>query len=193
MRIEYDRISAYTIYEDVDKGIDRAAEGGRIMADTRAEHDGRTDFAFFMGRWKVSHRRLRERLKGSTAWEEFAGTTVARPVLGGLGNVDENVMERASGPLEGLTMRLYDPLSQQWSIYWADSVNANLGTPMIGLFIAGRGEFFAQEIFEGKHIFSRFIWSAITATSCRWEQAFSADGGKIWETNWIMEFTRQEQ
>jgi hypothetical protein len=161
------------------------------MADERTEHNGRADFGFFMGRWHVQHRRLRERLKGSTSWEEFEGTSVARPVLGGLGNIDENTMERASGRLEGLTVRLYDPRSGQWSIYWADSVNGGLQTPMIGSFADGRGEFFAHEPFEGKHILCRFIWSDITATACRWEQAFSADGGQTWETNWIMEFTRQ--
>jgi hypothetical protein len=158
-----------------------------------AERDGRRDFDFFVGRWKIHNRRLRERLKGSTEWEEFEGTTVARTVLGGLGNLDECIMERASGRLEGMTVRLYDPASRQWSLYWADNVNSGiLQTPMIGGFENGRGEFYAQEPFEGQHIFSRFIWSEITATSCRWEQAFSPDGGKTWETNWIMEFVRSE-
>lgn len=153
--------------------------------------DGRADFDFFIGSWKVHHRRLRERLKGSTDWEEFEGTSVARKILGGLGNIDDNILDRESGRVEGFTLRLYDPKSQQWSIYWADSVNVELQIPMVGGFENGRGEFFAQEIFEGKHIFSRFIWSNITPTSCRWEQAFSADGGKTWETNWVMDSTRQ--
>jgi hypothetical protein len=160
------------------------------MPDTRTEPDGRADFDFLIGRWSVHNRRLRERLKGSQDWEEFEGTSVARKVLGGLGNVDEITLERASGRVEGMTVRLYDPTSHQWSLYWADTVNGGLQTPLIGGFANGRGEFFAQEPFEGRHIFSRFIWSEITETSCRWEQAFSADGGKTWETNWIMEFTR---
>jgi hypothetical protein len=162
------------------------------MQQARTERDGRADFDFLMGRWDVRHRRLRERLKGSTSWEEFAGTSIARPLLGGLGNIDENIMERAGGRMEGMTLRLYDPLSQQWSLYWADSVNAVLQPPMIGGFVRGRGEFYDQELFEGRAIFCRFIWSDITATACRWEQAFSADGGTSWETNWIMEFTRQQ-
>ena len=157
------------------------------------ERDGRGDFDFFVGRWKIHNRRLRERLKGSTDWEEFEGTSVARTVLGGLGNLDECTMERALGQLKGMTVRLYDPASRQWSLYWADNVNSGiLQTPMIGGFENGRGEFYAQELFQGKHIFSRFIWSEITETSCRWEQAFSPDGGKTWETNWIMEFVRSE-
>jgi len=154
------------------------------------KRDGRADFDFLIGQWKSHNRRLRERLKGSTAWEEFEGAAVVRKVLGGLGNFDEITMDRSSGRIVGVTLRLYDPISQQWSLYWADSVNGILQTPMIGRFEKGRGEFFAQEIFEGQSIFSRFIWSGITETSCRWEQAFSADGGKTWETNWIMEFVR---
>jgi hypothetical protein len=158
-----------------------------------AERDSRKDFDFFVGSWNIRNRRLRERLKGSTDWEEFEGRTVARTILGGLGNLDECVMERASGRLEGMTVRLYNPASRQWSLYWADNLNSGiLQTPMIGGFENGRGEFYAQEPFEGKHIFSRFIWSEITETSCRWEQAFSPDGGKTWETNWIMDFVRIE-
>ncbi len=153
--------------------------------------DGRADFDFIISSWKVHQRRLRERLKGSTSWEEFESASVARKILGGLGNIDEVSMDRESGRLEGFTLRLYDPKSQQWSIYWADSVNVELQIPMVGGFENGRGEFYAQEPFEGKQIFSRFIWSNITPTSCRWEQAFSPDGGKTWETNWIADFTRQ--
>ena len=154
--------------------------------------DGRTDFDFFIGTWKVRHRRLRERLKGSDSWEEFGGRAVARKVLGGLGNVDEISMERASEQTLGMTLRLYDPVARQWRLHWADSMTGALQPPMVGEFKDGRGEFFDQETFEGRSIFCRFIWSEITATSCRWEQAFSADGGRTWETNWIMEFTRSE-
>ena len=161
-----------------------------MLNDISKKHDGRGDFNFLMGGWNVHHRRLRERLKGSNSWEEFEGTSVARKILGGIGNIDENVMDRASGRLEGVTLRLYDPGSQQWSLYWADSVRGTLEKPMIGGVENGRGEFFDQETFEGRSIFSRFIWSDITETSCRWEQAFSSDGGKTWETNWIMEFRR---
>jgi hypothetical protein len=162
------------------------------MVSPHTGHDGHTDFDFLMGRWTVQHRRLRERLKGSTEWEEFAGTSIARPLLGGLGNIDENIMERASGRVEGVSLRLYDPTSRQWSIYWADSVNVILQAPMIGGFVEGRGEFYDQELFEGRAIFSRFIWSDIADNTCHWEQAFSEDGGRSWETNWTMEFTRQE-
>ena len=157
------------------------------------EQDGRADFDFLMGRWKVHHRRLKERLKGSHDWEEFEGTMVCQKVLGGLGNMDEGTLPRESGFARGMTVRLFDPKARQWSLYWADSVNGwNWSLPQIGSFKDGRGEFYAHEPFEGRHIFSRYIWSEMTETSCRWEQAFSTDGGRTWETNWIMDFVRTE-
>ncbi len=111
------------------------------MQAERMEQDGRTDFDFFVGRWKVHNRRLRERLKGSTDWEEFEGTSQARTVLGGLGNMDEITLERASGRVYGMTVRLYDPASQQWRLYWADTIHGIFDTPVIGKFKDGRGVF----------------------------------------------------
>jgi hypothetical protein len=157
------------------------------------EQDGRADFDFEVGRWQVHSRRLRQWLRGSTAWEEFEGISVARKVLGGLGMIDEITNERASGPTQGMTVRLFDPQTQQWSIYFADSVHGTLTTPLIGGFKHGRGEFYAYEPIAGKHLFSRFLWLDITDTSYRWEQAFSADGGSTWETNWIQEHSRLQE
>lgn len=156
------------------------------------EQDGRNDFDFFIGRWQGHNRRLRERLKGCTDWEEFEGIVVDRKILGGIGNLDEVTFHRETGYAQGVTLRLFDPKTQEWSIYWGSSVGGMLEIPMIGKFKDGRGEFYAQEVFENQHIFSRLIWSEITENSCRWEQAFSTDGGKTWETNWIMDFTRLE-
>ncbi len=152
--------------------------------------DGRNDFDFLIGTWKVHHRRLKERLKESSEWEEFEGDTVDRKILNGLGNMDENIIYRETGPIHAVTMRLFDPQAQEWSLYWATGISGILEVPMIGGFKHGLGEFYSQEVFEGRHIFSRFIWSEITTTSCKWEQAFSADGGKTWETNWVMDFER---
>ena len=150
-----------------------------------------SDFDFLLGRWKVHNRRLKERLKGSTVWDEFDGTAVVRPILGGKGNVNEYEARGPSGLIQGFALRLFNPKSRQWSIYWASGDNGTLDLPpMIGAFEGWRGEFYNQEMFEGQSIYVRFVWSGITATSCRWEQAFSADGGKTWEVNWIMEFTR---
>ncbi len=156
------------------------------------EQDGRGDFDFLIGHWNVHHRRLRELLSGSTSWQEFEGTTVDRSMLAGLGNIGEAILYRDATPFEAMSLRLFDPQSKQWSVYFTNSIYGTLSTPMVGGFRDGRGEFYAQETLEGKAIVSRLIWSDITATSCRWEQAFSADGGHTWETNWIMELTRQQ-
>ena len=155
------------------------------------ERDGRKDFDFLIGSWKIWHRRLKERLKGCTEWEEFEGTSEVRQILGGLGNIDELTMNRASGRVQAVTVRLFNPLAREWSIYWvASNSPGRLDVPMVGKFDGVRGEFFSQEVFEGRHIFNRFIWTVNSSNACRWEQAFSADGGKTWETNWAMEFTR---
>ncbi len=156
----------------------------------RQEQDGRADFDFEVGRWKVRHRRLREWLKGATDWEAFEGIALSRKVLGGLGIIDEITNERASGPTQGMTVRLFDPQAQQWSIYITDNVHGTLTPPMIGGFQQGRGAFYAHEPIGGQHLLSRFLWMDITPTSYRWEQAFSADGGSTWETNWIQEHIR---
>ncbi len=157
----------------------------------QTKDDGRNDFDFLLGTWKVHHRRLMERLKASTDWEEFEGDTVDRKFLNGLGNIDENILHRRTGTIHAISLRLFDPVSKEWNIYWSTDRTGTLDVPMIGGFKDdGHGEFYSQEIFEGRHIYNRFIWSKITATSCQWEQAFSEDGGRTWETNWIMEFER---
>jgi hypothetical protein len=152
---------------------------------------GNEDFDFLIGRWRVGNRRLRERLKGSTAWDEFEGRVVARHIWEGRANTDEYHAEAPFGTIEGMTLRLFDPASRQWRLYWANSASGILERPVVGSFRDGRGEFYNEDVHEGRSIYTRYIWSEITDASCRWEQAFSADGGKSWETNWIMEFTRE--
>ncbi|WP_192177816.1 DUF1579 family protein [Mesorhizobium amorphae] len=154
--------------------------------------DGRNDFDFFHGRWSVSHRRLRTRLAGDTNWDMFGGTCDVRPILGGLGNVDDNVIELPGGTYRAATVRTFDPATKQWSIWWIDGRNPlTIDVPMRGSFEDGVGTFLCDDVFEGRPIRVRFLWSGITEKSARWEQAFSPDGGKSWETNWIMEFARQ--
>ncbi len=156
----------------------------------QSENDGRNDFDFLIGTWKVHHRRLVERLKGSTDWEEFDGDTVDRKIMDGLGNLDENILHRNTGSIHAISLRVFNPQSKEWSIHWSTNLTGALEVPMIGGFQDGRGEFYSQEVFEDRHIYNRFIWSKIRANSCQWEQAFSMDGGKTWETNWMMEFER---
>ncbi|MCI0613322.1 hypothetical protein L0244_10055 [bacterium] len=154
------------------------------------ERDPQKDFDFYMGSWKVHNRRLTERLKGCSEWEEFESRVVARPIWGGRANMDEYEGDGPTGVIRGLTIRLYNPRSKQWSLYWGNCNNGTLDTPLIGGFQNGVGEFYDQEMFEGRSVFVRFVWSEITSNSFRWEQAFSPDGGKSWEPNWIMEFNR---
>lgn len=148
-----------------------------------------SDFDFLYGEWDVANRRLRKLFVGSTDWYEFAATSWARPLLGGVGNVDE--MDCPSEGFSGATIRLKDQQTQQWSIYWADSATGRLFPPVIGVFANGRGDFYGDDTHQGKPIRAHFTWSDITADSARWEQEFSADGGTTWESNWVMEFTRR--
>ena len=149
------------------------------------------DFDFYMGSWRIHHRRLKERLAGNDEWEEFEGTSVAWPLLDGAGNVDDNVLELPSGIYRAVSLRCFDPGSDQWSIWWLDARNPrSIEPPVVGRFENGVGTFIGEDTFNGKPILVRFIWSDITATTCRWEQAFSPDGGAMWEVNWIMESTR---
>jgi hypothetical protein len=155
-------------------------------------HDGRNDFDFLLGRWRVHNRKLRERLRGSTVWDEFEGQAVNRNILGGFGNLDEFTFDDPKGLVKAITVRLFNPTTQEWSIYWAADTNPTgiLENPQIGKFDGNVGEFYALDTHQGNHIFCRFIWTVHSHDSCRWEQAFSEDGGRTWETNWIMDFER---
>ena len=153
--------------------------------------DGRHDFDFLLGRWAVSHRRLRERLVGNTVWEQFAGTADSRAIMGGLGNVDDNLLELPAGTYRAATLRVFDPATRLWSIWWIDGRRPALDPPVHGRFEEGVGTFLGDDLLDGRPIRVRFVWSAITARSARWEQAFSADGGASWEDNWVMEFERR--
>jgi hypothetical protein len=155
-----------------------------------AERDGRQDFDFEIGTWKTHLSRLLHPLTGSTAWVEYEGTTVVRKVWNGRANLVELVADGPSGHFEGLSLRLYNPQSRQWSLNFASIQSGALSQPTIGGFKNGRGEFFSQETFNGRAIFVRFVISDITPNSCRFEQAFSDDGGKTWEVNWIATDTR---
>lgn len=149
------------------------------------------DFDFLVGRWRVQHRRLRTRLRHDTAWEQFPGTLVAMPLLGGQANVDDNVLELPAGRYRAATLRAFDPASGNWSIWWLDGRSPrHLDPPVVGRFERGVGTFYADDSHEGRPIRVRFVWSGITATRAHWEQAYSDDGGRSWETNWLMDFER---
>ena len=155
------------------------------VAHQSAPRDGQHDFDFEIGTWKTHLRRLLHPLTGSTQWVECEGTTVVRKVWNGRANLIELEADCPSGHFEGLNLRLYNPQSHQWNLNFANGSSGTLGQASIGEFRNGRGEFYDQETLNGRAILVRFVISDVTAHSCRFEQAFSDDGGKTWEVNWI--------
>jgi hypothetical protein len=153
---------------------------------TAKERDGQHDFDWDIGTWKTHMRRLLHPLTGSTTWVEYDGTDVVRKIWDGRANLGEVELDGRAGHLELLTLRLYDPQARQWSINIANSTTGSLSPPAIGGFKNGRGEFVDQETFNGRTILVRLGISDITANSARFDQAFSADGGKTWEVNLIV-------
>jgi hypothetical protein len=181
-------ISSWPMLGTAQGKSDATAAPAKETADT---HDGQHDFDFEFGSWKVHLKRLLQPLTGSNQWVELEGTSVVRKVWDGRANLGELEATNPESHIEGLSLRLYNPQAHQWNIYWASSRDGNLGTPpMIGQFKNGRGEFYDQELFNGAAIQARFIFSEISPNSFRLEQAFSADGGKTWEANWIAYFSR---
>ena len=163
-----------------------------MRADVR-ERTRSQDFDFLMGRWNVRNRRLVHRLTGSDEWDEFESRAAARPLPGGLGNEDVFCTDYGGG-FVGMSFRFFDPDTGEWSIYWADSRRPGLlDPPVVGCFTNGVGIFEGDDTFEGRPIRVRFTWSGVDTPAPRWEQAFSADGGETWETNWIMDFRRSLQ
>jgi hypothetical protein len=154
--------------------------------------DGGHDFDFLIGDWKAHVRRLPDRLVGSTKWLEYNGISNHHKLLDSNANFEEFEVKNAAGDhLKAQTLRLYNPESRQWSIYLVDVNAGTLSTPpQIGDFISGRGEFYAQDVWKGRTVYIRYLWMSLTPKSSRMEQAFSTDGGKTWETNWICELTR---
>lgn len=150
-----------------------------------------SDFDFLLGEWNSRQRRRREWLAGSDEWDEFEATIDARPILDGLGTVEEFRTDYAGG-FVGVTFRFFDPATRQWSIYWADSRRPALllEPPVIGSFSGDVGVFECDDTFDGRPIRVRYKWSDVATPTPRWEQAFSDDGGVTWETNWVAEFTR---
>lgn len=149
------------------------------------------DFDFLVGSWTVDHRKLVHRLAHDNRWQSFHGTCVMHTLLGGTANVDDNVLDVPGATYRAASLRAYDAATGNWSIWWLDSRNPDhLDAPVIGRFHEGVGTFYAEDTLEGRPILVRFIWSDITSNSAKWQQAFSPDHGKTWETNWIMEFRR---
>lgn len=149
------------------------------------------DFDFLVGEWKIKNRRLKERLKGSDEWIEFEADYVNFPILLGKGNLDRFTTSFDGKPFEGVSLRLFKPETGEWKIYWIASNLLQIGDPVVGKFVDGVGEFFADSKWEEQDIRVRFRWYDVETEIPKWAQAFSRDGGETWETNWIMEFERK--
>jgi hypothetical protein len=146
------------------------------------------DFDFFIGSWNVVNRTLRTLFVGSDDWDVYPATCVGQRLFDGGGNLDEIVFPTKG--MRGLTLRLFDTETKQWSLYWSSSKTGRLYPPVVGAFSDGRGDFYGDDTHEGRPIKAHFIWTDVTTDSPRWEQEFSIDGGETWESNWIMEFSR---
>ncbi|HJW05545.1 MAG TPA: hypothetical protein VJ527_03530 [Rhodanobacter sp.] len=168
----------------------RAPQAARAGAET--PRDGQHDFDFEIGTWRTHLKRLAHPLSGSDEWMEYEGVTTVRKVWNGRANLVELTADGPDGHFEGLNLRLYNPRSRQWSLNFANSSSGTLGQPTIGGFVDGRGEFYDQEDFDGRAIFVRFVITPLDADTIRFEQAFSDDGGKTWETNWVATDTRMK-
>jgi hypothetical protein len=150
-----------------------------------------SDFDFIIGDWQVEHRRLNARLTGCTEWTEFTGLSSTSKVLGGYGNVEDNLLRFPEGDVRAVALRSFDQAARKWSIWWLDARNPHqLDVPVVGEFTGSTGVFYASDSLRGMPIKVRFLWNANPGGTPTWEQAFSQDSGATWETNWTMRFSR---
>ena len=157
------------------------------------QRDGQKDFDWEIGTWTTKVRVLQNPLTGEAPkWAEFEGTSVVKPLLDGRANFVELSVARTGGKIEGGSLRLYNPQSRQWSLNYASLRNGLLTAPVYGGFgLSGRGTFYGQDTIDGRVIFVRFIITRPSDKEAHFEQAYSADGGVSWETNWFAVDTRR--
>ena len=171
------------------------SSANHVKADSRknaAPRDGQHDIDFELGKWKAHVKKLLHPLTGSKEWEEFDGTVVTTPFMEGKGNLSEMNVEGATSHtcIQIIAVRLYKPASKHWSIYGASAKTGVFDPPQIGQFDGNRGEFYASDLWQGRAIYIRYEWQNLSPTTTHFEQAFSSDGGKTWEVNWIYDGTR---
>jgi len=151
---------------------------------------GQHDFDFEFGSWHAHLARLLHPLSGSHTWATYDGTSVVRKVWNGKANLGEFDVRGQAGRIHGLSLRLYNPQTHAWSVYWANANNGEITSPLVGGFSHGQGLFWDRDTFNGRPILARFIFKDLTPHSFRLVQSFSPDNGKTWEANWIATFTR---
>ncbi len=165
------------------------SSASKAAPSTSAARDGSHDFDPLLGSWKYHLKRRLRPLTGSNEWVEFEGTALCRKVFDGA-QIDQGEWNGPSGRIVGLTLRVYNPESHQWRLYWDNQKVGILDPPQVGEFKDGVGEFYAQDTINHKTILIRFRWTNLTTDTPHFEQSFSDDGGKTWEVNWITDQTR---
>lgn len=164
------------------------SNGGLIV--TASATSSNNDFDFYQGKWRLRNRKLKTKLNNCKEWLEFESTQEMYKVLNGIGNIDNYLATFEGVPFEGMTVRLFNPKTKLWSLYWADSNEGKFDPPVVGSFDNNVAHFFTKDIFEGKKILVVFRWDARDMDNPVWSQAFSDDNGKAWEWNWFMYFTK---
>lgn len=163
---------------------------------TQSNSSGQHDFDFLTGDWIVQNQRLKQRFAGSNDWESFSARQTNQPLPAGIGNYDDFVAADWRPDFVGMSLRVFNPVTQLWSIYWLDNQTGGLNPqgqlnpPVVGKFAAGIGTFTGDDVIDGRKVKVRYVWSNISTNAAHWEQAMSLDDGKSWEVNWKMALTR---
>jgi hypothetical protein len=157
---------------------------------TASENSSQNDFDFFVGKWQILNRKLKTRLDNCNEWIEFDATHDMHKILLGLGNTDNYLATFDGKPFEGRSLRLFNPATRLWSIYWADSNTGVLDPPVVGSFDHNIGTFYTKDTFKGKEIIVAFEWNKTEPNKPVWRQAFSQDNGATFEWNWYMYMTK---
>ena len=144
-----------------------------------------SDFDFLVGKWKMHNRHLDKRLENCKDWTEFDSSSVNSKILAGNADMDTYSTTQFPGQegklFEGLTLRLFDPKTRLWSLYWVPSNTGTIDPPVVGSFVNGIGHFFGKDTLKGKPIIVVFRWDARNKVRPVWGQAFSVDNEKTWE------------
>lgn len=156
-----------------------------VAGHAEADRDGQRDFDFSIGTWTTQVAVLANPLSGASEWIEYEGTSVVRPIWGGRANLVELDVAGPAGRIEGLSVRLYNPQTGQWSLNYANANRGTIGQPIVGGFKNGRGEFYGQITLDGRAVEVRFVVTHVAPKAWRYVQSFSDDGGRTWEDNWI--------
>lgn len=167
------------------------AGASAVMADeARCDVPQAQQFDFLVGEWEI----LNEIRTLEGGWVKTFATLEGHKRRDGCAVIGRWYgVARDGGPLDGITIRAFDPDSRQWSIVWLDNRSTLQLQPLTGEFVDGVGQFYRENEFHGERVKLRFTWDEITDDSARWSRSFSLDGGRTWETDWIMYFTRKKE